>query len=424
MRKQLIPFRNISPEGWRNLAIAAAISFYVILSGYTIVKLDLCQNFGGDYCAYWSAGKIASEYGYAEIYDIDILTKMQMDVFGLQDNPYFQPYGIMYLPVFLVPFQLFALLKLPVSYLLWNTINLIIFIAYLWFFVKGISNKPIPGQFLILTIISLPLYINLTEGQVNVWLFVCIGEFIRANHDHRNLEAGLWLGGLLLKPQLLILIIPFLIVQRSKKTLLGFTISSFLVLVLSYALVGYEGFQKLVNILGLSAQGNLVSNPAAMINWRMLGWHTTSITTPSTGNIITIIGSVLTIGAAFISFRKRISQNENKFLIAAFGIFTATLAVSWHSHFHTLLILIPFILYLLINNNFSIRLYSAWVFVPILIHFLLYITTGLVYLGVAQPIVTQIVKFEEGIRGLVFNLILTGWTLREYSHINTKSETG
>jgi hypothetical protein len=343
---------------------------------------------------------------------LDILTKVQEETFEMQDNPYFQTFGIMYLPVFLVPFQLFALLKLPISYILWNSINLIVFIVYLRFFIKQFSDKPFPHQWLVLAIISLPLYINLYEGQVNVLLVVCIGEFIRAIHTGRRYAAGLWLGGLLLKPQLLILILPFLLIRRSRKMLIGFSITSFVVLALSYALVGNKGLVNLSHILLQSARGDLASNPAAMINWRMLGWHIASVSTPTIGEIVTIAGSLMTIGIVFYRFRKNISQDKHKFLTAIFGIFAATLSITWHSHFHTALILIPFILFLLINNNFKLRLYSAWVLIPIAVQFLFYIQTGLVFLGVPHAVVTQIMKFEEGFRGLALNLLLVGWAIK------------
>lgn len=414
MNESLIPFKNISKKGWLNLAIAATITFYIILSGFFIIKLDQCKNYGGDFCAYWSAGRIASKSGYANIYDLEILSKVQAGIYGLQDNPLFHAYGIMYLPIFLVPFQLFSFVKLPTSYALWNLVNLIIFIFYVRSFIKKIYDKPFPNQLYLLTIVSLPLYINIIEGQVNVWLVVCIGEFIKAIQNHRDINAGLWLGGLLLKPQILLLILPWLVFQRSKRVLLGFTIASLTVLFLSFILVGFDGFANYFNVLAYSGQGQLVSNPGAMVNWRMLGWHIATFSSSEVGTIVTILSSLVTGGVVLFKFRKRLPIDDKRFLIAIFGIFAATLAMTWHSHFHTTLILIPFILYFL-NNNFPKNLYSIWVFIPVVIQFLLFVLTGLVLLGIPQSLVTQIVKFGEGIRGLVLNLALASWAIREYT---------
>ena len=59
----------------------------------------------------------------------------------------------------------------------------------------------------------MPVFLNFFFGQVNLWLLICAGEFFRAFLSAKPLKAGLFLGGWLLKPQLLILIIPFLLIQ-------------------------------------------------------------------------------------------------------------------------------------------------------------------------------------------------------------------
>ena len=70
-------------------------------------------------------------------------------------------------------------------------------------------------------LISLPVFLNLFTGQVNVWLVVCVGEFMRASISGREFRSGLWLGGLLLKPQALLLLAAGLLMRRRARILAG-----------------------------------------------------------------------------------------------------------------------------------------------------------------------------------------------------------
>ena len=97
--------------------------------------------------------------------------------------------------------------------------------------------------------ISLPVYFTIWEGQVNFWLAICVGEFIRLMLDDRPFIAGLWLGGWMLKPQLLPLITIFFLLHKFKKAFFGLTSSAFLSIVISFCLLGTRGVVNLLNIL-------------------------------------------------------------------------------------------------------------------------------------------------------------------------------
>ena len=47
-------------------------------------------------------------------------------------------------------------------------------------------------------LISYPVHINLYYGQVEVFLVICVGEFIRSAVNKKPILSGIWLGGLLL----------------------------------------------------------------------------------------------------------------------------------------------------------------------------------------------------------------------------------
>ena len=52
---------------------------------------------------------------------------------------------------------------------------------------------------------------------MNIWLLVFVSEFLIANRRGREVRSGFWLGGLLLKPQTLILLLLGLLIARRFK---------------------------------------------------------------------------------------------------------------------------------------------------------------------------------------------------------------
>ena len=120
----------------------------------------------------------------------------------IASSPYvFHPIPTPYLPVFIVAFQALALLPpVPAAYA-WEILNLLGTTAYLWFFAAKIERRAVPVQLIALTMVSAPVFLNLFTGQVNLLLAICAGEYLRAAMAGRPLQSGVWLGGLLLKPQ-------------------------------------------------------------------------------------------------------------------------------------------------------------------------------------------------------------------------------
>ncbi len=254
-------------------------------------------------------------------------------------------------------------------------------------------------------ILSFPVFRNFYNGQVNLWLIICSGEFMRALFSEKPLKAGAWLGGWLLKPQLLILILPFLLFRRKFKVLVGFGLSAFAIGLTSFILVGVEGLLGLKDILLGSASGGTASNPPVMMNWRMLGWHINTFNSTTIGLVIAVIGIVLTISTTLIIFSRGGKTNNSHNTTALLGILAATGTVAWHAHIHMSLILIPPMLYLILQDRFDQNLFSLWTFAPILLIFIAFIVTALFQLDI------QLIQFIEGGSGFVFNLAFLGWAM-------------
>ena len=418
-----MPFRQITLEYLTRLLLVATVAFYGVQIAFFIFQGQICDDFGFDYCAYWSIGKIMRTNGFSNAYNMDVITKLQETIYPQAKNPSlnFTPPFAPYIPIFMMPFYGLSFLNLTTSYILWIIINLISFILYMKFFIKEINPNFIKSDQFLIILLALPVFINFQEGQLNVLLAISAGEFIRGITSNKPFRAGLWLGGWLLKPQLLILILPFLIIQQLCKALKGFLLASFLLGGLSLLVIGSNGVQDMAKIFFDLGSGGLGSNPYVMMNWRMVDTHIASFTSPTVGFIVTVIGTLITLFIVIFAFRNRINPSSNHFIISLLAIFAATCAVTWHAHLHMSIILIPPILYLILKENFNKRLLTAWIFMPVLVLFGGYLVIILVSLSKTPIPINQIIFFSKGFSIFSLNLLLIVWAKNQFSQTNDQS---
>jgi hypothetical protein len=414
-----LPFQNMTPAGWQNLALVAVSVFYLLQVGFDLISHNMCGNLAMDYCAYWSAGKITNNSGYADVYDLNLLTQIQKSIHPQGNNlsiP-FDVLPIVYLPIFVIPFQVLSLLSLESGFWVWTLLNLIGFIFYLHFFTKEITGKSLSFRLGLMLMLSLPVFLNLLWGQVNIWLGICVGEFMRAILSKKPFRAGLWLGGWWLKPQLLILIVPILLFQRSIKAIAGFAASTAAVLIVSFSLINVNGFLNLLNLIFGFAKGMPSNGPEIMMNWRMLGLHISFFSGPIIGWIVIIIGIILTLYATSIICKKTILTDAAapQFTVALLGIFAATGAITWHAHLSMSIILIPPMIYLYTQKQFPEKLLLLWVFMPITIMFIVYILAALMQTKILPPSTAELLNLLAGLRGLILNLVFLAWAVMEHT---------
>lgn len=416
--------KHLTLKKWGNLAIAAIITLYI--ATYTILIMSsnqnkMCYGLGGDFFAYWSAGKIMNEHSLTDVYDLELLRQTQKDIqlSASVTAADFNGVEVPYLPVFLSPFMLFAKISPVYSLLAWSVINFVAYTLYLLFFIKSYNQKTFPFPLVLFAIICHPFLYNMTLGQINVFLVICVGEFIRAFHANKPTQAGLWLGGLLLKPQLLILILPYLLIHRKFKTLTGFAVSSLSLLAVSFAMVGSEGFLDLKDILLESADGGAASLPQTMINWRMVGNNIGLFTSPVVGGTIILAGSAVTGAAALLIFSKKMPVDNTRETIALLGIFAATCLATWHSHLYMTIILIPPMLYLLVHKRMEQKLFTAWVFTPILFQVIVYISGALIVFNLLPSGFRELIDYTKGLPLFALNILIFAWAAAQFRQEET-----
>lgn len=408
-----LPFQSLSKEARQNLIVAAFVVFYAGQVFFDAVWNNYCGNLAIDYCAFWSAGEIANHHGYAQVYNLDQLWAVQRPIISKYMLPgQYAPVPVPYLPVFIIPFQLFAVLDVIQGFWVWTIFNIIASAAYLWFFVKQTSPAGlIKKRAIFLCLLSLPMFLDVFQGQVNVWLMICIGEFLRNALADKPFRSGFWLGGLLLKPQILIFIIPLLLFKRYFRIFYGFAASALVLGLASFLLGGVGSFEKLIQ-LWVGYSGGLPSNyPEAMMNWRMIALDVNAISHSALGWWIAIPCMVVTFVLTLYIGWSPFSPDLMKFPVAVLGIFSATFLITWHSHFSMSVMLIPVMLYLALRGTLPDKIFSLWLFLPPCLMVIVYVTAPFVKTGFLLEELYPFLNIMSGMRGFIPNVYILCWAI-------------
>ena len=406
----------MTPEKWLNLAAASLLAFYVFYVAWEMHLGTLCAQIGVDYCDYWSAAKVANAYGYAKIYDLQLLDQVQKTVLPRTADPALAatvPFP--YLPPYLLPFQALCLLSPVTGFWVWTAVKIAALIMYIRFFSLSLLQRVPSTRFVLMIFVSLPVFLCLFSGQVDIWLAICVGEFMRAQLRHEPFRAGLWLGGLLIKPQVLILIGLVLRLRGSYRILAGLAACGSVVATVSLAMIGGSGILQVLRLWLIYAGGQASNWIEGMMNWRMLGFHLAAIVSPGIGWGIAGAGMLATLIITILAWgRSRDLRSETSLSpVAVLGILAATTSFAWHSHIWTAMILLPAILYLYQAGILPPRAVDYWIFLPAILFLLVvFAPEALTKLNLGSDISTRSVYFLVGAGELGVNQYLLWWAVK------------
>lgn len=360
--------KNAAAWRWRAqviwIALAAILYFaFFMLSAQARGWFDYL---GVDYRVYWASAQIARTYGFADVYDLNRQTEFQDRVYrqyarSAQTKPV-EVIEIPYLPIFIAPLLPFGLLDPMTGFVLWSVANGLFYLAYVWRLIRASRTRF--DAFLGLGVfLSLPLMFNLFFGQIDIILFVALGEALIALGRDKEATAGAWLAGLLLKPQLLVLILPGLLIQKKWRALAGFGAVALLLGVASVVLAGVDGMLAWARlVLNFAAPQGVATNfTESMMSWRALALNWNSVAPFQIGWGIAALGiGITTLAGLSLWFYARASE---KYLWVWLGTLAATFAVAWHSHAHTAVLLFaPMILGW--QEFRSLRVLRWWLILP------------------------------------------------------------
>jgi len=379
------PFQHLRPEGWLRLALFALGVFYAVFTAGVLLKSGPFAPAGVDFRALFAAARIAATSGFAQVYNLAAQNEVQEALMAPYHPPEVSSPPVLLLPVFVAPFCALLPLGLVGGLIVWTVCNLIVLVIYLVWFLRvsqsdqgdtpRFSGEQTDRTLIALSLLSFPVFTNFFLGQTNVWLLVCIGEFLRAWKQGRPFRSGLWLGGLLLKPQTLPLVLPFLALSGEWRILSGFAVASAVVGAISLILAGPEGLRTWAILLAhytnnLPTAALPTTNPEAMMNLRMLG-EVLSVLFASEAMRGIVTG--LAVGVALLTLwrslqvSKRTPEERTGPLLS---LLAATFTVTWHSHIHMATMLVPSFLRQVSTGQMPRRLFVLWTVLPPAVYFL------------------------------------------------------
>jgi len=324
---------------------------------------------GCDYRAFRASAEIARSAGFAQVYDLAMQERFQRplyDAYSFGDSRVgYATIPVPYLPVFILPFLAFLLIPPLPGLIAWTVLNLAAMVLYMFRLRKALGCWDRFNTFA-MVIFCFPAFLNLFLGQVNVWLFICMGEFLIASTRGQSFRSGLWVSGLLLKPQALFLLLPGLLIGRRFKAFAGCVAGGLIVLILSLLLGGTQGVLNATRMVLLYSRGMQTNIPESMMNWRALEINLARLIPSPVAWGMAIAGLVLSCGAALSLWLRRDTSASSRLPLVVMGTYAATCTVAWHAHVHMALPLVVPLLLLESRRLLPRGWLIAWVVVPTL----------------------------------------------------------
>jgi hypothetical protein len=381
------------------LCIIFAVCILIFLI-WNLVHRGLFEYIGIDYRLWYSSAMIARYHGFDLIYDINLQTHYQIRMYQQYARittvsiP-FWPLPLPYLSVFIFPMLLLTLIEPVTGFFLWSFINTVGTLVYLTYFIR--QNKLwISWKFIFVTLFALPLFLNITFGNVNIWLLIAFGESITALKKGCLFRSGFWIAGLLLKPQTLLILIPGLIFARQFKLLAGALAGAIIIAISSFLLSGTNAF--------LGPFETIMNWPKILADTGMTIFSLSTNLNQFLPNIISNIISISLILITFFStmwlwFPNQQPLSGDNLELSFLASFAAACAISPHSNVHMALPLLAPGLALVSKKRIPIHLVLGWVFIPMEIFLIVSISS----IGAAH--------IFGGMGMLIANLFILYWII-------------
>jgi len=362
-------------QRWLDLAWLAALALLLAYTFSVYRSGRFCAYLGTDFRGYYAAAQIVRQRGFAAVYSQATQEFYQANLpHQCPDSTSAPPLlkvSMPYLPAFVVVFLPLTFLDFTTAYEVWVLLNLAGLLVYLLYLIAALGERASLLRSL-QWMLCVPLFSNLVLGQMNLVLVVCLGQFVLSILVGRRFLGGFWLGGMLMKPHALILLLPGLVIRKDWKPLLGFTGSALAILSISTLLAGWDGLGSSVQMAAEFA-GPLIQTGPAMMNFRALALYLENILPVWGAWAVAICGMAMAAGLALYLWWRHYLATGPGFVLLVVATLAATFAVTWHSHFYLLMLLIPLVLFLDLKGVIPPAWRWFWIAGPPLLYLLLYL---------------------------------------------------
>jgi hypothetical protein len=342
------PHRSEKAGGWLITWFLVVIIAEVVFLNSVVRERGLFDYIGLDYRGSRAAGEAILEHGLGAAYDSSLLEDSQRQLYDrhtIESTRYGLPFYVVpapYPPPFTLAFVPSTWLPPVQGFVAWTLFHAVVLTLYL-LRVARVFGVPRPGWLIVAVAISFPAFINFIMGQLSVWLVVFFGEALIAFEQRRHLKSGAWLGLLVCKPQVLVLIVPALALARQWKVLLGMVVSVAVLIVPTLVFGGDWGSGFIQGIFDTAGSTGRVMNtfPSSMTNWRAFALNSARIYPSSIVWAFALVAMVATGIAGLLCSAGLRTTDRRQTGLAWLGLAAATCAFSWHAHVHQILLMAP-----------------------------------------------------------------------------------
>lgn len=225
-------------------------------------------DLGADHAGFYTAGWILNHHRAVDLYDNEFQNRVHHEL-----HPHLEPevsLPFVHPPFVAVAFRPLAMLPYAWSFAIWLLISLSLYLVGLLVALRTTNLSAAERLTAVLAALSFePFVMECWQGgQLSAVGFCCLAIAVSLDLSGRRFTSGLVLGLCLYKPTLLVVVVPFLLVTRRWRTLLGLTIVGTALALLSIACVGWDGTMAFVEkLLGFS-QHATAAGPLELKTWK------------------------------------------------------------------------------------------------------------------------------------------------------------
>ena len=342
---------------------------------------DPVERTGSDFIAFYSAGRVAQEYGFSNTYSPELQQDVQEQQVGFKLVPG-QVLLYNHLPFLLPILRLIVHPDYVSSFYRWVFLLIVLYLASLLILSKALElkgiDRPTTALLAIASFLFLPLFFSLMNGQDTALLLLGATLWLYGLSSQNDWLAGLGLSLTTVRPQLsLMLAIPMIV--RHRKVFFVYLLGAGTLAALSVLIVGLEGTRAYINILLISAGGEWHGmKEEAMLN--LIGILTRAFGS-SGSEFIRPFGWLVYAAALVVLIVVWARQKQSTEIMVGLTVIIS-LFTSPHLHFHDLtLLLLP--IYALTLTGY-LKQFTAIAF-PIAASLLLLVSNSTPYLQYTTP---------------------------------------
>jgi hypothetical protein len=295
-----------------------------------------------DFRAFYAAGQIVAAGRGGQLYNLQEQYTWQAAAAGLNDP--LQLLVFINPPFAALPFALLGRLPLDWAYGVWTFVNLaiLVLIGVLLSGPLRHARSTVQVAAVVLSLTFMPVVVTIVQGQWSLLLTAGLLLSWRAFRKDKDLQAGLWLGVLAVKPQLILLPLVALLWQRRWRSVIGLMVSCGITLGLSLAVTGGHGLIEYARLLAAATGwGDRYGiHPQAMYTVRGLAHALLGTNDPNRTLPIWAAGCFLVLSLVWYGWRHAGKVDDAGQSMRWAMLVIAMLLLSPHAYSHDLSLLI------------------------------------------------------------------------------------